>query len=192
MPQLKPQLNHIRRAAILVATLAFLIAPAAFADHPGMLDPTLIESAFGGTFTTSLDFNGDQIAAMIQSDDPAMVDVLDVLANVVAIRVRSASVAPDQASTVAEAFGNTAHDLKSQGWSTIVEVREQGQKQIDILLRNDEDIIRGVVVLFAGSDEAGFVNLAGDVSMAQVITIMQQVDMMSQVFVGMGEGDDES
>ena len=72
------------------------------------------------------------------------------------------------------------HELRRDGWERIALVREE-EAEIQVLVLNDSERIRGLVVMIVDASEAEptlvFANVAGDLDLATIQQIGQQLDV---------------
>ena len=185
----------MRKTTLAWIVLLAALAPAAWAQdlesHPGYADLTLFDLTLGGEVTFDVDFDQQNLAALVglsRPDDEPLAALIDRLESV---RARVVELDADQAEVVRDSLVDAAAQLKGEGWSTLVSVRD-GSDRVELLLRLDHDRILGVAALFAGDDEAGFANVVGDVEMAQVLALMSNLGSLRRMLYEMedlGEAD---
>lgn len=164
---------------ILISTLlAFVLISAAGAasleTHPGYADLSAFEQVLGSQVTFDVDFDRDSLSALLALSGANDERLTALVAEIDAVRARAFTIAPGDADAVRQGLADTADKLKGEGWSTLASVRD-GDEQFEVFLRLTGDRIAGVAALFFDGDEAGYANLVGDVGMAEVMALAQNI-----------------
>ena len=100
------------------------------------------------------------------------------------VRARVVELDAEAAEVAHDSLIVTADQLKSEGWSTLVSVRDDSDR-VELLLKLEQDRILGVAALFAGDNEAGFANVVGDIEMAQVLALMPNLGSLRSMLYEM-------
>lgn len=165
--------------------LLLLLAPAVPAldleSHPGYVDLAALEAALDGDPTARLDFDRAALASLlgaIGADDPQLAAFVDSIAQV---RVRVFDLHGGQPDEVRARLDATAGELRAAGWGTLASVRD-GDETAYVFMRTDGPLVAGLVAMFGGGDEAGFVHVMGEIDPAQVMaTAMRHFQSLRQM-----------
>lgn len=177
--------------------LLVVLVPAAWSQqhietHPGYADFTPFESALGGNVTFDADFDQETLTALTGFVDAENEQLSAVISDIEAVRARVFDLDEGGSESARAGLDEVAAALKTLGWFTLVSVRDD-EDRVEVFLRSNEDRIHGVAALFVGEDEAGFANVVGDVSMAQVLALAPNLSAL-RGFLGemkdLGEAED--
>ena len=156
----------------------------AFCDLAGE-DDEVVEVHLGPSILSAL--------ARGAGEDPDIAPVLEGLRSITACVV-SLRGDPARAEKAGRLVRETEVRLERDGWERLARVRDAGER-VDVFVRNDERIVRGVTVLVMGrgDGEVVFVNLAGTVDLARIGEIgdtlhVPGLDEMKKGEAGPGEG----
>ncbi|MEW5702354.1 MAG: DUF4252 domain-containing protein [Candidatus Zixiibacteriota bacterium] len=155
-------------ALVLVAVSATAHAQQDYEKHPGYVDISALGIAGGQEPSVEIMLKGSLLrllAGAAGDDDPGLKDVVQKLAGI-SVRVYPLDSAPgDEYEKKADALSKR---LGSQGWETIVKVREPGERAY-IAVKTVNDHIVGLVVLsLEKDDEIALVNIAGDIDLDRI------------------------
>lgn len=187
----------LRYITFLIAAAAFvaLTAPTGAAaqntqndlrNDPGYLDLTSVENWFDTEPWLEVNIKGALLSLITEAsraeDDPELTSILSKLK---AIEVRGYPLTSTMFDDINRRTGAMAKELESQGWETVVTVRERDER-VNVYLKAHEDVISGLVVMVldpSDDDGAVFVNIVGDIDPKQIGRIGQKfnIDPLSQV-----------
>ena len=171
----------MKRMAWMVA-LVVCLAPAALAaqtaltELPGYLPAEYLDLVPAEKASVEINLQGAMlrmIAAVAGQDDPefaALVGALD------AIRVRSGEFESADAAAISKRLAAGQKWLGANGWLPMVRVREEGE-EIYIYSREHEGQLVGFTILVVDESEATAVNLIGRIDPAQLVQLMEGLDL---------------
>ncbi|MCA9444766.1 MAG: DUF4252 domain-containing protein, partial [Candidatus Omnitrophica bacterium] len=87
-------------------------------------------------------------------------EIADLIGQIDLIQVKVFEDIKNQPSDLLEKVSQEVARLKSEGWSQVVRVPEEGES-VDVLMKSDDDNLAGLAVFVAEEDEWVFVNLVG-------------------------------
>ena len=103
-------------------------------------------------------------------------DVSGLLSGVDAARIEVYQLNHNPAPAL-NAVRNASKRLQAQGWEPVVSVNDENE-QTRILVKVDEDSIKGVVVMSVESGhEATFINVVGDIAPDQIMKLSRKMDI---------------
>ena len=107
-------------------------------------------------------------AALLPGGDPDLGEVKKLLSSVVGIYVRSYSFQKEGEYTPAD-VDRIYQQLKTPGWSPVVEVKERGgRERTHLYVKSEGDKFAGVVIVSAKPTELTVVNIAGNIDPEKV------------------------
>lgn len=145
---------------------------------PGYVDLQTIEEWFGAEPTLEVNIRGallELVAEASRYEDP---DLYDLLNKLKAIQVRGFRLDYSDFDTVERRTADLAGRLQSEGWDTIVRVREDDER-VDMYVRVHEGAIAGMMVMVVepGSDDTVFLNIVGEINPEQIGRIGRTFDI---------------
>jgi hypothetical protein len=149
-------------------------SPLAASASPGFVPQARFDAIPEGSASVMVDLSGAMlrlVAIASSAADPAFADLVGKLE---AVRVRLVEVdrVPD-AATLRAALRATAEALHDQGWQTSIRSRDE-DSDVDILQREVEGRIVGLaVILFEDGDEAGLINLVGEIDPSELAILAE-------------------
>lgn len=167
----------MHKKVLPLVLLLGLPAPAAWTldleTHPGYADLSALEAALAGHLTAQLDFDRATLATLLSAagtDDPqiaAFVDSIDLA------RFRGFDLDPGRVEEVRAQLADTAETLRAYGWGTLANVHD-GEDVAYVLMKSDGQNVAGLVAMFCGDDEGGFVHVMGEIDAAQAMAAVLQ------------------
>lgn len=138
-------------------------ADEALENHPGYVD-LQARDIFGDAVEPTLEvlLEGPLLRLLAGASGEEGSGFEEMLASLKLIRINAFPIA-EGAEDVAAKFEALSTQLAEGGWSRIVRVKED-EETVNIFMLTNEDVIQGLVVLAAASEEAIFVNIVGDVN----------------------------
>ncbi len=166
---------------LTAVALSGLLATAAFAapsSAPGHVDFGEYTAGSGDTFV-EVDVDGAllKLAALFADrEDP---EIGKLVANLQRVRVNVFDLTDDNRGAAIERVQALRAKLPSQGWKRIVTVQEREGEDVGVYLKQGEDnAVQGIVVtVLSGSKEAVLVNIVGNVTLEQIATVGQRLDI---------------
>lgn len=163
----------MHKRALSYFLFLLLLAPAAQAldleSHPGYTDLSALALDLGGEPSAHLDFDRDALTGllgMIGANDPQLVALVDSVAEV---RIRVFDLEGGELEEVRARLAEAGDDLRAGGWGTLASVRDDDD-QVDVFMKTEGALVVGLVAMFGGGDQAGFVHVMGEIDPAQVMT----------------------
>lgn len=146
----------------------FLLTAIPSAHAQPSLDLNMLDGMFSEEATVEVNLRGallNLVAEASRSDEPEFAGIVDDLRG---IYVRQYSLASARAN-IQNSVDSMARTLESNGWETLVRVREEGENTFVYLL-SDGDVINGLVVMSLDEEdnEATFVTIDGRIDPAHV------------------------
>lgn len=163
-------------ALAVALTPAGLVAQPAMTELPGYLPAEYLDLVPVEKASVEINLQGAMlrmIAAVAGKDDPefaALVGALD------AIRVRSGEFEAADAAAIASRLAAGQKWLGANGWLPMVRVREEGE-EIYVYSREFEGNLVGFTILVVDDSEATAVNLIGRIDPAQLVRLMEGLDL---------------
>jgi hypothetical protein len=174
-------MNHANRF-FLIAAFLFLFAlaasPAAAQRSSGYVDLKALgqlDRFFERDATMEINVEGAlmrMVAAASRAEDPELADLLSRLDGVYVIGYRLPPHTMDDFDVLSKRMGDS---LRRTGWTVIVRYRDD-QESTQLFARMKDGKVEGMVVMSveAGSDQAVFVNIVGDIDPEQIGRIGQK------------------
>jgi len=139
-----------------------------YEKHPGYVDFRALGITPGQEPSVEILLKGSLLrllAGAANEDEPGLSDVVKKLV-AISVQVYPLDSAPDddyekQADALAKRLG-------SQGWETIVKVREPRERAYIAIKAVDEHIVGLVVLALEKNDEIALVNIAGDIDLDRI------------------------
>ena len=169
----------------VTAILAAAAPGAAFAQNnlradPGYLDLATVEQWFDAEPWLEVNIKGALLNLIVGAaeaeDDPELTSILSKLK---AIEVRGYPLTSQNFDDIDRHTRQLAGRLESQGWETVVRLREDDER-INVFLKSNGNSIAGLVVMVldpSDDDGAVFVNIVGDIDPKEVGRIGQRFDI---------------
>ena len=160
----------ILSAIVLLATAVAARAQEDIEKLPGYVDFKALGIADGREATVEVFLKGSLLrllatATANDEDEPGLSDVLSKLA---AIRVETYSLRDYPGDEYEKQVVAIGKRLESQGWETIVKVREPDSKA-HIAIKTQGDRVVGLMVMaWEKNDEVAFVNIVGDIDLDRI------------------------
>lgn len=162
-------LRSLFRPLLLALVLVLLALPARaqdnLASNPGYVDPSLIEGWFDAQPNIEINLRGALLRMVADATDESEPELSGLLGRIQGIYVRGyTDSAVTRRGNLRQGLDRLTGRLRSDGWETIVRVRED-EEDINIQLRmNGDEAIAGLMVLVNSSDaEHIFINIVGDI-----------------------------
>ncbi len=167
----------------LLVTGTFLGASASaqnkLLSDPGYVDVRAVESWFGSEPNLEVNIQGALLKLVAEAsrfEDPELASLILKLKG---ISVRGYNVEGMDLQSVKRQTREMGRKLESDGWETIVRVREDDES-VDMYLRTVNDAIAGMVVMVIDDDEdAVFVNIIGEIDPEQIGRLGQKFNFGS-------------
>ena len=170
--------NWTRQSLLLLVTLApaAVTAQAALTELPGYLPTEHLELVPAGEAAVEINLQGAMlrlIAAVAGKEDPEFAALVGALE---AIRVRSGEFDPAGAAAVGVRIAAAQTWLDGHGWLPMVRVREDGEQLFVYSLEQGGDLV-GFTLLAVEEGEATAVNLIGRIDPAQLVRLIEGLDL---------------
>ena len=168
----------------LLLCAVFILAAAGTAwaqdlkDDPGYVDLDAIEDWFEKEPSIIVNVKGallDLVAEASRYEDP---DLADLLRKLKSIQVRGYNMRWADFEEVQQQTQAFARQLESQGWDTVVRVRDHDE-DVNIHVRVDDGAIAGmmVMVISPDDDETVFVSIVGQIDPEQIGRLGRKFDI---------------
>ena len=147
---------------------------------PGYLDLSTLEQWFDSEPWLEVNIKGALLNLIVGAaeaeDDPELTSILSKLK---AIEVRGYPLTSQTFADIDQRTGQLARQLETQGWETVIRLREDDERVHVFLKANGNSIAGLVVMVLDPSDEDGavFVNIVGDIDPKEVGRIGQRFDI---------------
>ena len=147
-------------------------------DHPGYVDFSTLSAIAGEEPNVEVSLKEPLlrlITNILKNNDEQAADFISTLLRVNVRVFESSSV---DTARVAETMSNIASDLDAQSWDRVVRVRDDDE-HIDVYFRVSDaaDIIYGIAIMVAESNETVMVNIVGDISPDDISAIGARFDI---------------
>ncbi len=110
--------------------------------------------------------------AMSQEEDSDKAEK-ELIKNLKSVRIKTYRLEGEQLVGVTEKIRLTAAELENQGWMNIISVVEENSRT-SILLKQEENLIQGLVILTADVEEAVFINLVGQINLETLMELARE------------------
>ena len=176
------------RRFLLSLLLCSLAYPAqgqdALESDPGYVSARTVEGWFDDLPRVEINVKGvllemavEAVRAAAEADDEIDPEIADLLGKLKAIQVRVFESDVRQRDDVERQTSALAGRLASEGWETVVRVREDGE-DVNIQLKTRDGAIAGLVVLVTEAEgESVFINIVGDISPQDVGRLGRALDI---------------
>jgi len=151
-------------------------AQAALTELPGYLPTEHLDLVPAGEAAVEINLQGAMlrmIAAVAGKEDPEFAALVGALE---AIRVRSGEFDPAAAAAVGARIAAAQSWLDGHGWLPMVRVREDGEQLFVYSLEQGGDLV-GFTLLAVEEGEATAVNLIGRIDPAQLVRLIEGLDL---------------
>ena len=154
----------------------------ALESDPGYVNAQTVEGWFDDLPRIEINVKGVLLEMAVEAvrasaDDELDPEVVDLLGKLRAIQVRVFDADVRQGAAVEERTSALVGRLASEGWETVVRVREDGE-DVNIQLKTRGDAIAGLVVLVnEAGGESVFINIVGDISPRDVGRLGRALDI---------------
>ena len=172
--------RYARALMALTIALGLAAGPALAAGverGPGYVDSTVFSEIAGGEETVRVQINlSGSLLKVIISGLPE--DLRAVFGGLEAIHAIILELGSSQVrERAAKTIDATSKDLQRKGWSLVAKVKEDGES-VNVLVLDDGDMIRGLVVLVVDLDggEMVFANVAGSLD-PKVLAKLAELDI---------------
>ncbi len=179
----------------LIVTVIFLLFCALSAQaqedlsgHPGYVDLDRIQIPVDAGNITEVNLGPEllKMAMKMENGDTGLNDTLDGLFG---IRVKSFGLTPELAGQIKPIVDDIQAQLDSEGWKRLVYVKE-GEELVIVSMKYDpadENKVAGMMVIaFEPGDEATFVNIVGQLDLANMGGLLENVDIDLDDLTGTG------
>lgn len=173
---------NILRQLVPVALVLFagqvLAADSDIENHPGFVDFSSLTAITSSEPTVEISLKApllNMVTNLIRNEDAEAADFISKLLRVTVNVFDSTDIDVDAA---AESMQSISVDLESQGWERVVRVREDGD-HVDIYVRlsPDAELIHGLAIMVAETDEIVLVNIVGDISGNDLAALGRRFDI---------------
>lgn len=139
-------------------------AQVALENDPGYVSARTVESWFDAPPQVEINVKGVLLEMVAEAASESNPEFTELLSNLRAVQVRVFDTDVRQRDAVEQQRATLIDDLTSQGWETVVRVREDGE-DVNIQLKTRDNAIAGLVVLVTESGgESVFINIVGNIS----------------------------
>jgi hypothetical protein len=107
--------------------------------------------------------------ALQSSTDPQDKDLREALTHIDSIKVRSFRFA---AAYDHSAIDSVRRQLSAPGWSPLVQIRNQGEEDVDIFVMHSHDTLNALTILASKPRELTLVNIVGSVDPAKLAALV--------------------
>jgi hypothetical protein len=142
--------------------------PSGFVDAKGLLEIAGEESV-----SVQLSLHGSLLQALARADGE-LSEAVSGLESINAVVLSLAE--PATAARLKEELASIEQRLRGRGWEPITVVRD-GNERLAILVLNDEERIRGLVVLLVEEEELVFANVAGSIDLATLQRVGAELEL---------------
>lgn len=131
---------------------------------PGYVDAQTIEAWFDVPPTVEINLKGALLEMVAEASRGSNPELGNLLQRLKAIQVRSFNLDGGPSEETFQRADALIDRLESEGWETIVRVREEDER-VNIQLKMEDDAIAGLVVMVLEpqSGESNFVNIVGSI-----------------------------
>ena len=180
MPHIK--MNPAR--ALLAVLLGFMVtttlSPAAHAqsDRPGYVDLArlgALDALFDADPVIEVNIEGALLRLVAEASRLEDEELAEMLTTLDGIYVRGYDARNARYDDIVDRMRAMGDELESDGWQTIVKVRDRSEAVFMYVMMRGEDV-DGMAVMVAerGADEIVFLNIVGDIDPAQIGRIGQK------------------
>jgi hypothetical protein len=178
---------HNAWSAVVLAGVLAGVSPAGAAQpaaedltkHPGYVDFGTVN--LFGSKEADVEIFLEQnlinmVGAFVKNEDP---EFANMLAKIKQIRVQSFAIDPDKLEAIEKKTEDVSKKLESQGWATLVKVRDRKQgEQTFVYMKWIDNKVQGLVVMNVDPrDAASFVNIVGEIDPEQVGKLQHKFDI---------------
>ena len=160
----------------LLAASPALARREALEKIPGYVDgSSLIEIAGEESVSVQVSIGGALLKALT-SWNPDLAELVGGLQSIQAVILDVPE--GDKADRIKKLMLKTQRDLMGKGWQQLAVIRDEGS-QVTVLVLNDEETIKGLVVLISDSDasEIVFTNVAGVIDLAALSKLGESMNI---------------
>ena len=175
-------IHELRRKLPALWLLPALILSPALAESnplekiPGYVDGSaFVELAGDDATTIEVSLHGALLKALA-GIDPELSEIIGGLESIHAVVLEIED--SDTADRVRDLMSRTEKKLIGQKWERLARIKD-GESVIKVLVLNDEKAIRGLTIMVAEFDEDQivFVNIAGEIDLAALAKLGEQLDI---------------
>ncbi len=177
----RPNPRTFAKAPFALLLLLTLVASATFAQPAAL---SYFERSLGAGPETSLDLGRAELDGLADSLD-ATPEIGRFLARIEGVQMRRFVLAPDMAGAALATFDETSAELRQEGWTNLVSVKE-ADSRVNVFLDLRGETIHGLVALFTEGSEAGYASIDGQVEMTDIMGLAQGLQGLPNVLDQLG------
>lgn len=162
--------------ALAVLLIAAVPAVAGVEDEPGYIDLSFIDIPFDANEVQDIDLTSvlDNIADDARADGQD--ELAELLGMVRSVRVKWFSLTQDDHARVKGDVEKVMKTLDDRDWTRIIYIKDDDET-VSVSTKNvDGEILGLTVVVYEPGEEAGFVNVVGNIDLGKVLTMAGEMD----------------
>ncbi len=161
--------NRLLTAGLIA--MAMTISTVAMAQSRGFVDLDSVRGLSQADVTVDINIGGWLMGLVHSAAEEGDDEDTRILKSIENVRVRVFELSDDN-DDLRESFADLSNDMRSDGWDTLVKVREDDD-HVDIMVIGSEDMLEGIAILaISDDDEAVMVNITGEIDPADVASII--------------------
>lgn len=138
-------------------------------QEPGYVDLSSVAGWFDTEPSREVNIRGALLRLVAEASRYEDPELSRMLFKLKAIQVRGFPLRSSQFESISRRTADITRQLESQGWDTVVRVRDR-HEHVDMFVKVQGEAIAGMVVMVVepGDDETVFVNIVGDIDPEQI------------------------
>ncbi len=147
-------------------------------NHPGYVDFSSLSAIANAEPSVEISLKApilNMVTNLIRTEEEEAANFISKLLQVTVNVFESSGI---DVSKFSDSMNEIASQLDEQGWDRVVRVREDGE-HVDVYFRlsDDADVIHGIAIMVAESDDTVFVNIVGDISTDDLSALGRRFDI---------------
>ncbi len=171
----------LRTLLPLLATALLLLPPTAMAgkvsDDPGYMNLDFITIPANATEIQDIDLSDILLSIAANAEDSGDTSLAKALGMIHSVRVKAFSLGEDDVDKAEKAVHKVMDKLEKDDWSRLIYLKDDKETVTVSTKSVDGKMVGLMVVVFDPTDEALFVNVAGDLNLSTLFKLAQEFDV---------------
>ena len=171
------KLRHLIIMGLMLALLVPAAAQAAKHDEPGYLDLEWITIPAGAAEVQDIDLSDILVGIAADAERSGDTALAQALSMVHSVRVKAFSMEDGDVESAEKAVQKFLSKLEKDGWSRLIYVKNDSETVSVSTKSVDGKMVGLTVVVFDPSEEAAFINVAGDLNLGTIFQLAKNFPM---------------